>query len=482
MNYDRDEVLARTDLRQLADEHLGPHKGRGLSASWPCPHPGHGNQTGRTPPVTIYARNGIDRWHCHACGGGGTAADLLMHVDGLRFAEALEQLAKRIGVEVDREFAPARREAPTVVRADEDPLQPSPAIEEHVAACEAYLWSADGGAMRHWLARRGFTDEALHANRVGADPGPRALPRIPGLPRGGPAVTFPVLDAERRAVYLQARYLTPRDGRKYANPSTALAGPSPRVAVMVTPGEPMKDAPVLVCEGIPDALSVAQSGFRAAAVLGAGLPDQRVATSLAKQFGTDRLVIAFDADNRGQLGSTRLAELLRRAGADRVAELAVPAAYNDLNGWLLMAKRPFPHELAEAVSGATKVADRDMPVPSLPDALAKLHYEHVLVDDPAVAASNLSRIHASLAAWSARPALAAEPDRTDTSALSADLDTLAYQYLLRDPAGRNQSLAAIRETVNGWSFEPPSPSWDDRWETIAQSHVPALEAAAGIDL
>ena len=51
MGYDRNEVLGRTDLAELADQLVGPHKGRGAGATWPCPDPGHGNQTGKTPPV-----------------------------------------------------------------------------------------------------------------------------------------------------------------------------------------------------------------------------------------------------------------------------------------------------------------------------------------------------------------------------------------------------------------------------------------------
>ncbi len=39
MAYDRNEVLGRTDLGELADQLVGPHKGRGSDATWPCPDP-----------------------------------------------------------------------------------------------------------------------------------------------------------------------------------------------------------------------------------------------------------------------------------------------------------------------------------------------------------------------------------------------------------------------------------------------------------
>src|SRR5207249_4884440 len=99
MRYDRDEILARVDLPALCEETLGPPKGRGRSATWPCPAPRHGTQTGKTPPVSIFTtRYGEQRWRCHACGAGGTAIDLVMVTQGLGFRDAIEVLAQRTGV------------------------------------------------------------------------------------------------------------------------------------------------------------------------------------------------------------------------------------------------------------------------------------------------------------------------------------------------------------------------------------------------
>src|SRR5687767_13333710 len=193
MGYDRNEVLGRTDLAELADQLVGPHKGRGAGATWPCPDPGHGTQTGKTPPVSIFRTGyGDERWRCHSCGAGGTAIDLVMTTQGVRFPEAIELLARRAGVaEVDRPMAvlrTARIQRPEPA----PPTRPSPEVERFVAAAETHLWSEQGRPMRRWLAERGLGEEVLRANRVGADPGPTALDRPRGLPRGGPAVVLPV--------------------------------------------------------------------------------------------------------------------------------------------------------------------------------------------------------------------------------------------------------------------------------------------------
>lgn len=289
MSHDRDEVLARTDLSALADELLGPHRGRGRSATWPCPDPGHGAQTGRTPPVSVFVPpGGRERWRCHACGAGGTAADLVMATQGVGFSEAIAMLARRVGLGADPgDMRPLR--APAVERRPPPEATVPVDVEAHVARCEALLWSPAGAPMRRWLAGRGLGEGVLRANRVGADPGPRALSRPAGLPRSGPAVILPVLDADGVAVYLQARYLHPPGGRKYDNPAAALAGPSPRLADVRLIGPPAEVATVLVCEGLPDALVAAQAGHRATALLGAGLPDDRVVGLLMQRFAFMRV-------------------------------------------------------------------------------------------------------------------------------------------------------------------------------------------------
>jgi DNA primase len=462
MAYDRDEVLARTDLGALADEVLGPRRGRGRSATWPCPDPAHGSQTGRTPPVSLFrSPAGQERWRCHACSAGGTAADLVMTTQGIGFGQAIGLLAARAGVgERDDGHRPLR---PAVIERRPEPASraPSPEIEAHVAACEGYLWSPAGGPMRRWLAGRGLGEEVLRANRVGADPGPQAMRRPAGLPRSGPAVILPVLDPDGRAVYLQARYLHPPSGRKYDNPAARLAGPSPRLADVRLSRSPVAPESVLICEGLPDALVAAQAGHRATALLGAGLPDDRVATALVQRFGAERLVVALDADARGRAGAARLVELLDAAGAGgRVAVAAVPPAWGDLNGWHLGAGADFERQLVASVDEARVKDAAGMAAPEprlqiatdLGDQLEAIHYRYVLVDDPVLASRNLGRIRREVARWE-RSGTAPGPSEPTTrrSRLEQDLDEFAYQHLMGDATELEPALAAVKAAVAEWS-------------------------------
>jgi DNA primase len=350
VSYDRDAILDRIDLTVLADDLLGPHHGRGPSATWPCPDPHHGPQTGRTPPVSIFTgRSGIQLWHCHGCGAGGTAIDLVITTHDVRVRDAIEWLAQRAGIgqsppsELTRPRPrpqPSVRELPPLRTASNEVLA-------YVTACEQHLWSDHGGRWHAWLAARGFTDPVLRANRVGADPGPTHLPRASELPRRGHAVVFPVLTADREPVYLQARYLdTDRAGRKYDNPAESLA-PNPRVALVHTPRASScahgQRRALVVCEGLPDALTIATTGLPAAAVLGAAMPDEAVARRLEQLAGPRPVVLAFDNDPAGRRGAQRLHQLLTRHHAPvRILPLADGT---DLNDWSRHSGPAFAREL-----------------------------------------------------------------------------------------------------------------------------------------
>lgn len=327
MQYDRDEILARTGLAELADELLGWHVGNGRSARWPSPVPGH-PQTGKTPPMSVFVdHRGVERWTCFATGANGTAIDLVTTATGRTVGESIGWLAER--ARLDRP-SPERRPPPRRSPSPPSASEPSDALREYVEACERTLWQPAGTAIRRWLVEgRCLDPDVLRLNRVGADPGRRTLRRAKGLPWRGPAAVFPALDDARQPVYLQARYLHPPPGRgKYDNPSQ-VHGRNPR-ATTVEPLSACRDGPWIVTEGMPDALAVASIGHRAVAVLGAGAADEAVARRLGERGAL--VVLAFDGDSAGRNGSSKLAEQLRSCGT-RVIEIEPPCG--DLNAWLV---------------------------------------------------------------------------------------------------------------------------------------------------
>jgi DNA primase len=361
--FDREAILTAVDLPALADELLGPGRGPKRSPTWPCPNPDH-LQTGRTPPVTVFtARNGEPRWHCHGCGNGGTAVDLVMQVRRVAIRDALQELADRAGIPpLPGPYRPgsrrrSNREAQRRQAAYLAP-QPVPALEPYVAQCAQALWRPEGAAVRRWLTEaRGLPEDVLRANRVGVDLGWRRQRRPDGVPKVRQAVVLPVL-VRGEASYVQLRVLGARPGfPKYLNPHDTLA-PNPRLG-LYRPAQrydiPIEPKELIVTEGIIDALSAAAGGYHAAAILGAGYPDAFTAQALARIARP--LVIAFDPDPVGRAGAERLVQLLdvrhRNASVLQLRE-------GDLNENLIRATE-WPLELAGRVQHAT----HPRPPPSL---------------------------------------------------------------------------------------------------------------------
>ena len=142
---------------------------------------------------------------------------------------------------------------------------------------------------------------------------------------------LPVLSAEGAVTYCQRRYLHPPEGRsKYDNPAAAL-GTNPRVGWVRAP-RPVHRILLVVCEGLPDAYTAAAAGLPAAALLGAAYPDERVADELVQHLADRRLIVAFDANEVGRAGASRLEGLLVGRGVE-VLNVCPPERFVDLNGW-----------------------------------------------------------------------------------------------------------------------------------------------------
>lgn len=332
--YDRDRLLDSTDLPALADELLGHRTGSERSPTWPCPNPNHA-QTGATPPVTVFTgRNGFQRWHCHGCGDGGTAIDLVIAVDRCNVKDALETLARRAGQAGD-DRAPCRaRQRSTRPPPPPDRVTDPDGLAHYIDECAKRLWTPVGEPVLRWLTEtRGLSPDVLRVNRVGADAGARAQARPDGMPSAGRAAVLPIL-RDGEPVFAQIRAITP--GRlRYLNASTDLA-PNPRIGIY-EPAEQGADC-IIVAEGVLDALSAATAGYRSAAVLGALIPRpellaaDRMAETLAAPDA--HLVLAFDSDEAGQRGADQLRQLLAARTRVPTTRLSLPPTANDLNDWM----------------------------------------------------------------------------------------------------------------------------------------------------
>src|ERR687885_1607072 len=142
-------VGARTELRRAGARRL-----TGL-----CPF-----HEERTPSFGIDPVEKL--YHCFGCGAGGDVFSFVMATEGLDFTAALESLAERAGVELEREAEDPRDAARRVRRERLLAL-----LERSAAWYVRVLWeSAEAQGAREYLAGRGLEEAALREYRVGWAP------------------------------------------------------------------------------------------------------------------------------------------------------------------------------------------------------------------------------------------------------------------------------------------------------------------------
>lgn len=353
---DRDAVVAAVDLRTLADRLLGRRADTAGSPTWPCPDPEHPHMAREPGEVKTYlTRRGEQRWHCHGCGSGGTAVDLVMKARRTGVREALLYLA---------EPAPALRSSPSPASpmARADPALGRGDFDAWVAHATDLLSQPYGEPVRKWLTEvRGIPDDVLRVNRIGATaitPGHMLPTRrgIPGRRAASPSAVLPVL-AKGRPIHAQLRLIDPQPGEPaYLNPPASGKTRHPRLG-LYRPAQ-RQHAEILVTNGIIDALSANAAGYRSAAVLSPGLADAEVAVHLSRLNGP--LVLALGPTGPGDVAADRLMLHLEARGR----RPTILTTFNgDLNDALVTAG-DWPRKLAAHVGQAVAIGPSD-PLPTL---------------------------------------------------------------------------------------------------------------------
>jgi DNA primase len=153
----RDEDIALVRERSAVDEVVGEYlqlrNAGGGSLKGLCPF-----HDEKTPSFNVTPARGL--WYCFSCAEGGDVIRFVQKIDNLGFAESVERLAARIGIEL-------RYEQGGHVPGQEQTLRRR-LIQAHRAAADFYaerLSGADAVAGRDFLSSRGF--ERADADRFG---------------------------------------------------------------------------------------------------------------------------------------------------------------------------------------------------------------------------------------------------------------------------------------------------------------------------
>ena len=224
-----DDLLARSDLVEIIGSRV-PLKRQGRDYSARCPF-----HDERSPSFTVSPTKQF--YHCFGCGAHGTAISFLINYDRLEFIDAVEELAKRVGMEVPRDTQ-ARNE-------DSDGKDQYAVLDSATHFFQKQLELSDKA--RRYFDHRGVDAEnrarfalgyapdsfdALKA-ALGSDARQLMLLEKTGMLSKSDSgrvydkfrdrVMFPIHDRRGRVIAFGGRVLDKSDGPKYLNsPETAL--------------------------------------------------------------------------------------------------------------------------------------------------------------------------------------------------------------------------------------------------------------------
>ena len=305
-------------------------------------------------------------FRCWVCNVGGDVFSFLMRMERLEFREALEHLAERAGIEMQR----GRRSLPT----DEK----SGLLAAMAWAAERYRQCLRGApeakAAREYLAARGLEPATVDRFKLGYAPAEwdwlLRQARAAGistehLVKAGLAVErqdrsghydrfrdramFPICDPLGRCVAFGGRVLpgAPPDSAKYINsPETPLFSKSSMLYGLDTAREAMsRSRRAVVVEGYTDCLAARQAGIEdVVAVLGTALGERHA--KLLRRYA-DRIVLVLDGDDAGRRRANEILDVILGEPIDvRIARL--PAGVDPCDHLLAQGRDAFEAILAQA--------------------------------------------------------------------------------------------------------------------------------------
>jgi DNA primase len=322
----RDRVLTAVDMLSLVTSRTELRRAGVNSYFGLCPF--HEERTG-----SFHVRPDEKHYHCFGCQASGDPFDFVMETEGLDFKAALESLADRFGVKLEREDedpgAAARRERRERLYA---------LLGRAATYYSRYLWEAsEAQPARDYLLGRGLEEQTLRVFRVGY--APSAWDRMlkasrssgyseeellavglaqrsksrPGsiYDRFRERIMFPATDARGRVHGFGARAMRDNQRPKYLNTSDGELYHKREVLFGIDLARSVAsraDRMILV-EGYTDVLALHQAGLRnAVGIMGTALTEEQV-SELERVVHV--LELALDADRAGQDAMLRAARLAR---------------------------------------------------------------------------------------------------------------------------------------------------------------------------
>ena len=311
------ELVEKNDIVDVVSGYVRLTKRSGANQFGLCPF-----HSEKTPSFSVSPDRQI--YHCFGCGKGGGVINFIMEIENLSFPEAVEFLAKRVGMPIPEE----ENSAESKKRRRMLDLNRDAARFFHTC-----LKSPEGRAAQAYMNARQITPQTATRFGLGAAPDTwdslrNAMHELgyrdqelfeAGLVRKGKSggfydtfrgrLMFPVIDVRGDVIGFSGRILG--DGEpKYMNSPETLVFNKSRNLFAMNLAKKSKSGYIILAEGNIDVVMMHQAGFDSAvASLGTSLTAEQA--RLISRF-TNEVVIAYDSDGAGKKASQRAIGLLEK--------------------------------------------------------------------------------------------------------------------------------------------------------------------------
>lgn len=322
------DLLNRVDIVDVVGQHVKLKKA-GANYQGLCPF-----HSEKSPSFSVSPSKQF--YHCFGCGAHGSAISFLMEYSGLGYVDAIEDLARSVGLDVPRE----ERSANDIAR-----QQKAMALSEVMSAAADWYRQQLKASSRavDYLKGRGLTGEVAKRYALGYAPdGWQGLEAVFGaysndevaktLLEGGliiqgeqaegaiagkqtakrydrfrDRIMFPIRNPKGQTIGFGGRILDQGEPKYLNSPETPLFSKGNTLYGLFEARQAIRAKEyVLVCEGYMDVVALAQLGFpNAVATLGTACTANHVRMLLRQ---TDKVVFSFDGDAAGQRAAQRALE------------------------------------------------------------------------------------------------------------------------------------------------------------------------------
>lgn len=327
----------KIDILEVLNGHLSMQRTGGTYKAL-CPF-----HTEKTPSFVVNV--GQNHYHCYGCGAHGDAISFLMNYLGMRFTEAVEQLATRFHVPLQYEEGKVQKNTAALTAHKICLKETKELYQVHL------LQSAEGRRAQEYLKKRGLGLDFIKAFCLGYCPSNEEVTleffrkkkwKKEDLIQAGLAkeykgrlrpfftnrISIPINDVAGNVIGFSARKIDEDVfGGKYINtPETPLFKKSHILfGLSYARRRIVKEKRVILAEGQLDVLRLIHEGLDlAVAAQGTALGKDHVRELL--RLGIESAYIAFDGDKAGQEAAIKVGQLLQIEG---VEVLVVPFLEKD---------------------------------------------------------------------------------------------------------------------------------------------------------